>query len=98
LDRFDREALAPAPDPAWMGWQHAILYLGLDEFKDRVRRGWEAGRIGFWRQTDRDDWLEGFQQATAGTDRPAAIDDEIAPIDDPVAALAWRWQWVDDPD
>jgi len=73
------------------------MSLGLKQFEDRVRRGWDAGRNDFWRKTDREDWLERLEKATANPDRPVMLDEHIAPIDDPVAALSWRWQWVDEP-
>jgi len=90
LDRFDREAMAPLGDPAWEGWQGAILLLGLTEFEERVRAGWAAGRNAYQREIDRTDWLERLAEAVARpADKGRFIEEGIAPIDDPVAALEW---------
>jgi uncharacterized protein len=32
----------------WLGWQAAISYLGLSEFKELVRQAFAEGRIGEW--------------------------------------------------
>jgi len=90
IDRFDREALAPAGNPAWEGWQDAVYLLGLAEFEPRVRAGWAGDRHAFHREVDAKDWLERLAAAVAAPDDPARfVERDIVPLDDPVAAIAW---------
>jgi hypothetical protein len=89
VDRFDRENLAPPDDPAWEGLQDAILYLGLVSFQDRVRRGWEAGRIAVQNEADRKDYLESLQYAATHPDDPKFfVENGIVEITDPAEHLA----------
>jgi len=90
LDRFERDALAPPEHSAWEGWQNAIMYLGLKEFEDRVRRGWEQGRGVFQNEPDHRDWLERLEYAAAHPDDPQLfLDDHVVAITDPVESLKW---------
>ncbi|MFZ5789527.1 MAG: UPF0149 family protein [Pseudomonadota bacterium] len=90
IDRFDREEMAPPEDLAWMGWEDAIRYLGLKDFEGRVRRGWETGRVSLHNQADRDWWQESFDRAVANPDDPQPfVVDDVVPMADPVAGLAW---------
>ncbi len=91
LDRFDREELAAPESWAWMGWQDAIMLLGLTDWIERVRRGWDAGRVPmFERDVDRRDWLERTHAAAANPDDPQRfVVDSLVPIDDPVASVGW---------
>jgi uncharacterized protein len=82
LDRFDREPMAEPSSLAWGGWQEAILILGLVEYEPRVRAGWEAGRLPFDRQIDRDDWLERLGEARADPDAYLRSM-RLLPLDDP---------------
>lgn len=89
LDRFERERLAEDDDAAWVGWQEAILRLGLTDLAERVRASWEDGRNP-QRKVDRRDWeerLEAVRSDAQSAER--LIDGPIAPLDDPVAALSW---------
>ena len=89
LDRFERERLAEDDDAAWVGWQEAILRLGLTDLAERVRASWEDGRNP-QREVDRRDWeerLEAVRSDAQSAER--LIDGPIAPLDDPVAALSW---------
>ncbi len=88
LDRFDREALAKPGEMVWIGWQDAILALGLSEFTERVRHAWKSGCIPFWSDADEIDWLQQMQQAAEG-EQPDAVTASMAAIDDPVTSLAW---------
>jgi uncharacterized protein len=45
LDRFERERSAEAGDPAWEGWQEAVVYLGFEQLHDRLRQAWSDGRM-----------------------------------------------------
>ncbi len=100
LDRFDREAMAPADDLAWLGWQDAIELLGLTEFEGRVRAGWEAGRLDFFRDVDKEEWVAALHQAARepGNAQRFAIH-HAEPITDVVASLSWmRIFGLDAPD
>ncbi len=91
LDRFDREAIADIGSLAWLGWQDAILLLGLTDWSERVQRGWDAGRLP-WQQDDADrrDWVEQTKEAAAHPDDPARfVERSIVAIDDPVADIGW---------
>ena len=91
LDRFDREELAEVRSLAWLGWQEAILLLGLTDWTERVQRGWDAGRLPWLqRDVDRQDWVEQTQEAAAHPDDPARfVERFIVPIDDPVTDIGW---------
>ena len=60
LDRFDREEMARADDMAWIAWQETIACLGLKEFEERVRGGWERQRLSLqsFSERERREWLE----------------------------------------
>ena len=91
LDRFDREALAEVGSLAWLGWQEAILLLGLTDWIERVQRGWDAGRLPWLqRDVDRQDWVEQTREAAAHPDDPERfVERSIVAIDDPVAEIGW---------
>ncbi len=83
LDRFDREATEDADDSAWYGWQAAISLLGLTEFEDRVRRGWEAGRLRHDNDADREEFVgELHRAADRATDERLFEEYDLAPIGD----------------
>lgn len=89
LDRFDREELAAVDSLAWLGWQEAILLLGLIDWIERVQRGWAAGRLP-WLQhdVDRQDWVEQTREAAAHPDDPERfLARSIVPVADPVAGI-----------
>ncbi len=89
LDRFDRDRMAAPADMSWLGWQDAIVYLGLAEFEPRMRVAWDDGRVPFFRELDRKDWLDGLASAVAHPDDPGRmVQDGVAPLEDPVVALA----------
>jgi yecA family protein len=91
LDRFDRETIAEVGSLAWLGWQEAILLLGLTDWSERVQRGWDAGRLP-WLQhdVDRRDWIEQTREAAAHPEDPERfVDRSIMAIDDPVAEIGW---------
>jgi uncharacterized protein len=90
LTRFEREQLAKAGDPAWQGWQEAIVLLGIEELRERLHATWEDGRNP-QRKVDRDyDDLElSKARAMAPGDPTLFLHHKLAAIDDPVAALAW---------
>lgn len=83
LDRFDREAAADADDSAWYGWQEAIALLRLTEFEDRVRRGWEAGRLRHDNDADREDFVRELHRAADdAADERFFEEFDLAPISD----------------
>jgi uncharacterized protein len=91
LDQFDREALAPVNSWAWFGWQEAILLLGATDLIERVRRGWEAGRLALsFRDVDRQDWIEQTRTAAEHPDDPERFAiNQLLPIDDPIVSVGW---------
>ena len=91
LDRFDREELAPADSLVWIGWQDAIMLLGLTDWIERVQRGWDNGHIvEYFDEVDRQDWIERTRKAA---DQPADpqrfVDEFVMPIDDPAKSVGW---------
>jgi uncharacterized protein len=91
LDRFDREAIAEVGSLAWLGWQDAILLLGLADWIERVQHGWDAGRLPWLgRDVDQRDWMEQTREAAAHPDDPARfVERFVVAIDDPVADIGW---------
>ena len=91
LDRFDREELVEPRSLAWLGWQEAILLLGLTDWIERVQRGWDAGRLPWLqRDVDRQDWVEQTREAAAHPDDTERfVERSIVPVDDPVAETGW---------
>jgi yecA family protein len=90
LDRFDRDGLAQHGDMTWLGWQDAVMFLGLKDFEARVRQAWESGRMPAQNQADHREWLEQLDHAAAHPDDPQRfVKAGAEPITDPVAALAW---------
>jgi uncharacterized protein len=97
LDRFDQGNLAPLDDAAWEGWQDVIQCLGLVSFEDRVRKGWAAGRIRFWNEADRREYVEGLHQAAANPNAPELFAElGIVPMTDPAKQLANHSFWPGD--
>jgi yecA family protein len=90
LDRFERESLAEPGDPAWEGWQEAVIYLRFEELHERVRQAWGDGRIpegisdqAFWER-------QIAIVAALPPGDPGVFDKEgFAPITDPVEVLRW---------
>ncbi len=68
LDRFDRERLATSDDLVWSGWQDAVLWLGLTDWKERVLAMWADDR----RTALIDDAADWEQRLAAMTADPAA--------------------------
>ena len=93
IERFDGEAMAPAGDLAWFGWQDALVALGLRHLEPRMRAGWESGRIRHMNDADRAEWLEALAQRAQNPDAPLRERElGIATIVDPAASLAWLAQ------
>ena len=89
LDRFDRERLAGDGDPAWEGWQEAVVLLGLGGLADRVRAAWDDGRCP-QRDVDKLDWEERLSKACADPADAGRFElSRVERLDDPVAALGW---------
>jgi hypothetical protein len=88
IDRFDRDGLAEDFDPAWDGWQDAILALGLSDMAARVRASWTSDRnprLDF----EQREWEELLSEALAAPDDPARrFEWTVLPIDDPAEAIA----------
>ena len=89
VDRFDRERLAADGDPAWQGWQEAVVLLGHGGLADRVRAAWEDGRCP-QRDVDKRDWEERLSKACADPADAGRFEPRrLERLDDPVAAIAW---------
>jgi uncharacterized protein len=90
LTRFEREQLAAPRNFAWVGWQHAVVLLGVEELRERMHATWEDGRNPE-RELDRDDCDMTLSKARALAPGDASLFEEyhIVAIKDPVAALHW---------
>ncbi|HJT14738.1 MAG TPA: UPF0149 family protein [Dongiaceae bacterium] len=83
LDRFDRDASEEPEDMVWYGWQEAISLLGLTQFEERVRAGWDAGRLPWDRDVDHEAWRETLHRSADGTSGPSRFEEvDLAPITD----------------
>ncbi|MDH3661658.1 MAG: SEC-C metal-binding domain-containing protein [Alphaproteobacteria bacterium] len=90
IDRFAREGLAEDGDLAWIGWQDAIMYLGLADRAPLVRAALTSGRIAWRNEADQREWSTLLAFAVeAPRDETRFIGDRLVPIEDPVAALSW---------
>ncbi|MGF1639552.1 MAG: UPF0149 family protein [Rhodospirillales bacterium] len=88
IDRFDCDRLADDGDLAWLGWEAAVMLLGLAERADRVRAAWVDGRNP-GREVDQRQWEEDLSTARANPTDPSRSDPYLAvPLDDPVVALS----------
>jgi uncharacterized protein len=98
LERFERENLAEADDPAWKGWQEAIILLGLEELRERMHVTWADGRNPD-RKIDQEASDEAFSaaQAAAPGDATRFVEQFLAPLSDPLQTVG-RWQWTDGSD
>jgi uncharacterized protein len=89
LIRFDDERFAAPGDCAWVGWEEAVVRLGLSDLMPRV----DAARADGRTPTDFNDreWLvEALQHAMAAPhDLELFADEPHGYIDDVVAELAW---------
>jgi yecA family protein len=90
LDRFERESLADPRDAAWQGWQDAIILLGVEQMRDRLRATWRDGRNPP-RQEDyaRFERQLTVAQALAPGDSALFVAEQAIALDDPVKALEW---------
>jgi Protein of unknown function (DUF1186)/SEC-C motif len=89
LERFDRERLAESGDCAWVGWEEAVVRLGLSDLMPRADAARADGRTptGF---NDREWLVETLQHAMAAPhDLEPFTDEHHGYIDDVVAELAW---------
>jgi yecA family protein len=94
LDRFEREGLAPNDDPAWKGWQEAIILLGIEELRERLRATWRDGRNPE-RAVDQAANEEALSASQAAPGDPSRFDERfLAALGDLEQALA-RFEWVE---
>lgn len=90
LDRFDREPLAETDDFCWFGWQSAIVLMGLPQFEERVRAGWQAGRLPYFSREDREEWIADIRRPAAEPgDAQLFLQHHAWPIADVFASLRW---------
>jgi uncharacterized protein len=93
LERFAAEELAADDDFAWHGWVDAAVLLGLTDFVPTIERVLAKPAFRYDTEVDRVAALARLREAAADPDDARRfLDDGIAPIADPVAALSWlRW-------
>jgi yecA family protein len=98
LERFERENLAKADDPAWKGWQEAIILLGLEELRERIHATWADGRNPE-RKVDQEasDAALSAARAAAPGDATRFAEQFLAPLSDPLQTLS-RWHWSNESD
>lgn len=89
LDRFDRQPMAEPGDMVWVGWQDAVLTLGLFDMEPRVLAAWQAGRLPHERQVDKDDWLQRMAEARADPQADPTTMDDFRPLDHPDRNHQW---------
>jgi uncharacterized protein len=90
LERFAAEDLAADDDLAWHGWVDAVVLLGLTDLVPTLERIFTKSAFRHDRPIDRADAFARLQAAAADRDNAKPfLDEGIAPISDPVAALAW---------
>jgi uncharacterized protein len=89
LERFEAERLAERGNSAWVGWEEAVVRLGLRDLWPRVDKARRDGRVpdGF---NDRTWLLATLTHAEAAPgDLASFAKDDFGYIDDILAELAW---------
>jgi uncharacterized protein len=90
LERFAAEEMAADDDFGWHGWVDAVALLGLTELVPTVDRVLAKPAFRYDTAADRAAALARLNEAAANyDDAKRFLDDGIAPIADPVAALSW---------
>jgi yecA family protein len=90
LRRFEQECLADPGDAAWDGWQDAIIYLGVEEMRDRLRATWTDDRNPHKPQRqDHFERLMSIAQGLAPGDDTLFSEEDIVPLGDPEDDLEW---------
>jgi len=89
LVRFDDKRAAVEGDLAWAGWEEAIALLGLRDLGDRVLAARRDGRLTP-SNSDPTWFPRALREAEAEGDDLARFDPQrFAPLEDPLADLAW---------
>jgi yecA family protein len=90
LERFEREQRAEPGSDAWMGWQDAVVLLGVETLRERMHATWRDGRNP-QRKVDQDGLDLDLSKASAMApgDPGLFIQHGIEALSDPVAALGW---------
>jgi uncharacterized protein len=90
LARFERDALIDDGDMVWLGWEEAVVKLGLVELEGVLHRVWSKPVYEDHTQADHTETLERLKFAAANPSDTRLFDvDEIYAIDDPVDGVAW---------
>jgi yecA family protein len=90
LERFAAEELAADDDFAWHGWVDAAVLLGLTDFIPTLDRILAKPAFRYDTPAECASALARLHEAAANyDDERRFLDDGIAPIGDPVAALSW---------
>ncbi len=90
LRRMDAERTAPPGDFAWHGWLDAVVYLGLDDFRPALEAVWQDGRIAHLGDEDKMEFRDRLAWSSAHPgDASLMTADQVAPIADATASLAW---------
>ncbi len=87
--RFERERLAEDGDSAWLGWQKAVLMLGIKEQAANLRAALKEGRIpeDVFEPDETEDDIRRIESNGIASDRDWRTN--ARPIDDPAAPLHW---------
>lgn len=90
LARFEQAAPIDDVDMVWLGWEEAVVKLGLVELEGALHRVWSKPVYEYHEQIDQEEALERLKFAAANPlDRRLFDEDEMCAIDDPVDGVAW---------
>ncbi|UMY17693.1 DUF1186 domain-containing protein [Methylobacterium organophilum] len=89
LVRFDEGRAAVEEDPAWIGWEETIAYLGIAGLAPRAEAARRDGRLTD-AYSDAAWFRKALRQASAAPPDLSSFEPgHYAYLDDPVTALAW---------
>jgi uncharacterized protein len=90
LQRFERESLADPGDAAWDGWQDAIIYLGLEDMRERLHATWTDDRNPHeQKRRDHFERLMSIARGLAPGDDALFFEEDIVPLGNPEHDLEW---------
>jgi uncharacterized protein len=88
LERFEREALADDSSAAWIGWEDAVVALGLTQLEGALRRVWEKEPFHTQNDVARAQTLKILAAPGADSwDEEWFAREQLAAIEDPVKIL-----------
>ncbi len=90
LEEFHAKPMAEDDDAAWMGWLDAVRFLGLTELIPSIELVFAKSTLAYQNDADRTWTLEQVRAVAADfADPKRFVEEDIAPIDDPVEGLRW---------